>query len=166
VEAKDMSKDDLGGEKTPEQDVEQDALFQQPIIKTSKPTIAGILLITAGLIALLFWILAATANESIINSAMNASQSQFSKFNLTRGQLGETLIICETVGGVIAVFSILAGVLSLKRKIWGLALVASMPQSLLGVIWLIVPGSSPMLAFGLLALIGLFLIAFSRREFQ
>lgn len=166
MEAKDLPEDDFKSGKTPEQITTQDIAFQQPLKKTSKPTIAGILLIAAGVIALLFWILAATTNESIINSAMNAPQSQFSKFNLTRGQLGETLIICETVGGAIAVFSILAGVLSLKRKIWGLALVASMPQSLLGVIWLIVPGSSPMLAFGIMALIGLLLIAFSRREFQ
>jgi len=160
-----MPKDDLNSEKIPEQITMQDT-FQQPVSKSFKPVMAGVLLIIAGVISLLFWILAATTNESIINSAMNVSQSQFSKFNLTSGQLNETLIICETVGGVMAVFSILAGVLSLKRKIWGLALVASMPQSLLGVLWLITPGSSPMLAFGILALIGLLLIAFSRREFQ
>jgi len=142
-----MPKDDLKSEKTPEQITMQDTTFQQPLFKSSKPTIAGILLIIAGIIALLLWILVATVNESIINSTMN-------------------VIICETIGGVMAVFSIFAGVLSLKRKIWGLALVASMPQSLLGVLWLIVPGSSSMLAFGILALIGLLLIAFSRREFQ
>jgi hypothetical protein len=82
---------------------------------------------------------------------------------MTQEQLKQGFFICGTVGCIMAVLSILGGVLALKRKIWGLALVASIPQSLLGII---VPSLSLLFVSGIMALVGLFLIAFSRREFQ
>jgi hypothetical protein len=164
VEAKDLSKDDSKSEKTPEQDVEQDALFQQPIIKTSKPTIAGILLIIAAIIALLFFVQIVMVNDSTIQSVYNSTQSQITQnVNMTQEQLKQGFVICGTVGCIMAVLSILGGILSLKRKIWGLALVVSIPQSLLGII---VPSFSLLFVSGVMALVGLLLIAFSRREFQ
>lgn len=164
VEAKDVPEDDFTNEKTPEQNVEQDALFQQPVIKTSKPKIAGILLIIAAIIALLFFIQIVMVDDSTIQSVSNSTQSQITQnVNMTPEQLKQGFVICGTVGCIMAVLSILGGVLSLKRKVWGLALVASIPQSLLGII---VPGFSLLFASGIMALVGLLLIAFSRKEFQ
>ena len=165
MEAKDMPKDDLKSEKTPEQITMQDAAFQQPLFKSSKPKIAGILLIIAGIIALLFFIQIVMVNDSTIQSVYNSTQSQLTQLNAntTQEQLKQGFFICGTVGCIMAVLSILGGILSLKRKIWGLALVASIPQSLLGII---VPGFSLLFASGIMALVGLLLIAFSRREFQ
>ncbi len=164
MEAKDVPKDDSKSEKTPEQNIEQDALFQQPIIKTSKPTIAGILLIVAAIIALLFFIQIVMVNDSTIQSVYNSTQSQITQnVNMTQEQLKQGFVICGAVGCIMAVLSILGGILALKRKIWGLALVASIPQSLFGII---VPGFSLLFASGIMALVGLLLIVFSRREFQ
>ena len=165
METKDVPEDDFKSEKTPEKITMQDGTIRQPFKKFSKPTIAGILLIIAGIIALLLFIQIALVDESTIQSVYNATQSQLPQLNtnMTTEQLKQSFVICGTMGGVIAVLSILGGVLALKRKIWGLALVASIPQSLLG---LIVPGFSLLFVSGILALIGLILVAFSRREFQ
>jgi hypothetical protein len=166
VEAKDMPEDDLKSEKTPEQITMQDTTFQQPLFKSSKPKIAGILLIIAGIIVLISVIQVATMDEATLQLAYNATQTQITQLdtNMTQEQFKQNIImLCGTTGGVIAALSIFGGVLALKRKIWGLALVASIPQSLLGII---VPGFSPLFASGIMALVGLLLIAFSRREFR
>jgi len=165
VEAKDIPEDYTKNEKTPEQITMQDVTFQQPSKKTSKPTIAGILLIIAGIIAILFFIQIVMVDDSAIQSVYNSTQSQLTQLNanMTQEQLKQGFVICGTVGCIMAVLSILGGVLALKRKIWGLALVVSIPQSLLGII---VPGFSLLFMSGIMALVGLLLIAFSRREFQ
>lgn len=165
METKDVPEDDLKSEKTPEQITMQDTTSQQPLFRSSKPTIAGTLLIIAGIIALLFFIQIATVDDSTIQSLYNSTQSQLTQLNanMTTEQLKQGFIICGTVGGIIGILSILGGVLALKRKIWGLALIVSIPQSLLGII---VPGFSLLFMSGIMALVGLLLIAFSRREFQ
>lgn len=160
-----MPEDDLKSEKTPEQITMQDTTFQQPSKKSLKPKMAGILLIVAGIILLLFVIQVATINDSTIQSLYNTSKSQFTQFNtnMTQEQFKQSLVLCGTIGFLISILSILSGVLALKRKIWGLALVASIPQSLLVIF---VSDFSPLFISGALALVGLLLIAFSRREFQ
>ena len=165
MEAKDVPEDDFTNEKTPEQITTQDTTFQQPLFKSSKPKIAGILLIVAGIIALLFFVQIVMVNDSTIQSVYNSTQSQLTQLNanMTQEQLKQGFVICGTVGCVMAVLSILGGVLALKRKVWGLALVVSIPQSLLGII---VPSFSLLFASGVMALVGLLLIVFSRREFQ
>lgn len=162
MEAKDKPEDKISTEKTLEQNIIHDL---QPVIKTSRPSIAGVLLIIAGVILLLSIIQIFTLNDSDIQSMYSASNSQFAQFNttITLDQFKQSLTLCETMGIIIVIFSLLGGILSLKRKIWGLALIAAVPQSLLGII---VPGFSFLFVSGLLSLLGLLLIAFSRKEFQ
>lgn len=165
METKDRPEYNIKNEKMSEQNTTQDITFQQPIQITSKPKIAGILLMIAGVISLLFFIQIATVNDATIQSVYNATQPQITQLNtnLTQEQLKQAFIICGTVGIIVGILSILAGILALKRKIWGMALVFSIPQSLLGII---VPSFSLLFVSGIIALIGLLLIAFSRREFQ
>ena len=66
--------------KTSKSNISQD-LFQQPANKSSKPTIAGILLIISGAIALIFWIPAIiTIDIAMIESMVDISQFQESGY--------------------------------------------------------------------------------------
>jgi len=151
-----MSEGAIGGDKIPESNIGQEP-FQQPSTKSSKPMIAGILLIIAGVLALLTWIPFATIDVSTIELVMENPQFQELSPGMTPEQLREGLAICGTVGCIFAVFSILGGILALKRKLWGIALAGGI-VGLFGFIPVIIPG--------VLALIGLILIAISRKEFQ
>lgn len=164
MKTKNTAEDDFKSEKTSEQDTMQDT-FHQPLNKISKPMVAGILLIIAGIISLILFIQIVMVDESTIQSVYNATQSQLAQLgtNMTQEQLKQGFVICGTIGGVMAVFSILGGVLALKRKLWGVALAASIPQGFLG---LLIPGFLLMFVSGILALMGLVLLAFSRKEFQ
>jgi len=139
--------------------------FKHPSNKISKPTIAGFLLIIAGLIAFISFLQLVIVDDLTIQSSYDIFKSQFSQFNIniTQDQLKQSFIMCGTIGIIIAIFSILSGILSLKRKIWGFALVAGIPLAFIG---LIIPSFSLFFISGILALIGILLIAFSRKEFQ
>lgn len=155
---------DTKGKNISESSFEDDP-FKQPSKKISKTTIAGFLLIIAGLMAFISFLQLVTIDDLTIQSSYDILRSQFSQFNvnITQEQLKQSFIMCGTTGIILAVFSILGGILSLKRKIWGFALVAGMPLAFIG---LIVPSFSLFFISGILALIGVLLIAFSRKEFQ
>jgi hypothetical protein len=133
-----------------------DSLPQQPPNKTSMPTVAGVLLIISGATALLFSIPIITIDVSMIESTGILAQFQNVDSSITVEQIREFITICGTVIAVISVFPILGGILSLKRKFWGVALGCS----ILGLTTFIV------IVPGVFSLIGLILLAISKKEFQ
>ena len=77
--------------------------------------------------------------------------------DITAEQAKELLTTCGTIGIILSIFPILGGILSIKRKIWVVALIGAI-IGLFGFLLLIIPG--------ILALAGLILIAMSRQEFH
>ena len=131
--------------------------------KVSKPMIAGILLITVGILASFLWILSFTVDIATIESTIDLSQLQELDPTITPEKIKEFLVICGTIGLVIAIFSVLAGVLALKRKFWRIAIAGGIPQVILG---FFTPVYSLLFVVTILTLIALILIAFSKKEFQ
>lgn len=127
-----------------------------PAQKSSKPLIAGILLMIAGVLALIFWFPVITVDVSTIESVVNVSQFQELDPTMTPEKLKGILTICGTIACILAVFSILGGNLSWKRKLWGIALTGS----ILGLFTI------GFLISSILSLIGLILIIISKKEFQ
>ena len=139
-------------DKNPESDTNYSHV-QQPPNKSPKPFIAGILLIIDGLIAIVSWIFVITTDVS----TMDISILQEFNPNITTEQIQDFLVICGTVGCVLSIFPILGGIVALKRKFWILALIGS-------IVGLFTIG--PFLASSVMSLVGLIMIALSRKEFQ
>lgn len=121
-----------------------------------KPMIAGILLILAGLIGLITWVSSLLIDVNTIDPSI-LEQLQQSGIEITVEQIETFLSICATIGIILSIFPLLGGVLALKRKMWGIAIVMS-------IIGLFTVG--PIFASSILALVGLILIAISKNEFQ
>jgi len=147
-----MSEGAIGGDKIPESNIGQEP-FQQPSNKSSMPMIAGILLIIAGVLALLSWISVITMDVSMIDMSVLQELDP----TITLEQIQELLVICGTIGCILAIFSILGGILALKRKLWGIALAG-------GIVGLFTIG--PIFISSILALISIILVIISRKEFQ
>jgi hypothetical protein len=156
IDTKNNSKNDFTREKIPVQN--NDIVpIQQPTNKISLPLIAGILLILSGVFALLLWIsLVFTINVEIIASAVDLSQLQEIDASWTAEKVKDLLVLCGATLSILALFPILGGILSLKRKLWGIALGCSIIG--LSTFLLIIPG--------ILCLIALILLVISRKEFQ
>ena len=157
MEAENLSADNIRRKnKSSEYNIMQDEI-QQPVTKSSKPMIAGILLIIAGIITLVSLIPYMTIDIQTIESSGILEQLQGIDPDITAEQVKDYLTMCGTIGIILSIFPILGGVLSIKRKIWGVALIGAV-IGLFGFLILIIPG--------ILALAGLILIAMSRQEFQ
>jgi hypothetical protein len=128
----------------PEQD-------QQPRQPSSKPLIAGILLIIAGLLGLFTWSSALAIDSSIIQNVLPADSP------ISVEQLQSFLTTCGIIGAVLSIFTLAGGIVAMKRKAWGLAVIG-------GILGLFTIG--PMLLGSILSLIGLILVAISRKDFQ
>jgi hypothetical protein len=124
---------------------------QQPRQPSSKPLIAGILLIIAGLLGLFTWSSALAMDSSIIQNVLPADSP------ITVEQLQSFLTTCGIIGAVLSIFTLAGGIVAMKRKAWGLAVIG-------GVLGLFTIG--PMLLGSVLSLIGLILVAISRKDFQ
>jgi len=125
--------------------------------KFSLPTIAGILLILAGVLALINWISIFTLNEATIGSFVNISQFRQLNPNITNEDILSFYTTCAIIGCVISVFLVLGGLLSIKRRFWGISLIC-------GVIGLFSIGilfSSTLFSF-----IAIILLIVSRKEFH
>jgi len=126
--------------------------FHQPVNKSSIPTIAGILLIIAGVVAILSWMPFVMGDDSLISFAVENMN-----MNLSREQVGDAFVLCGSIGIILSVFTLLGGVLAFKRMRWTLAIVCS-------VIGLLTIGQ--FLAASGLSLISLVLLIISKKEFQ
>src|SRR2546426_11078113 len=108
--------------------------------QTMKPMIAGILLVVAGVMAIIVWALIFTNPLTFFLAAF----------------LPGLVVICGAIAFALSILTLLGGVMALRRRMWGLALVGS----ILG-LFIIGPfGVSSLLAF-----VGLIILAISRKEF-
>lgn len=146
-----------------ESDDKQDFNLAEPILepiqKTMKPTLAGILLIVVAVFTILISATLVTIDESTVDEIIEGSpqiQELMSYANLTNQDLMEIYSTCGTIGIVISIFIILSGVLALKRRLWGIALVGA----IVGIATFLITIIS-----GILAIIPLVLLIFSRKEF-
>ena len=116
--------------------------------KSVLPTAGGILLLIAGIIALIFWGIIAAALDIV-----GFGLSQVPGAEMIAG----LLIICGVIGIILSLITLLGGIMALQRKKWGFALAGS----IIGLLTL-----GPMFICSILSLIALILIAISKQEFQ
>jgi len=128
-----------------------------PYSYRSFPLIAGILLIIAGAFSIIIWIPILAVDTTMIEQVVDITQFQQIDPSITIENVKEFFNICATVGIIISIFTILGGILSIKRKQWGIAL----SLSIIGLY-----GFFPLIIGGILSFIALILIALSRKEFQ
>ena len=153
LEEENIQMDNFGEKNKIQESNAGQVLPQQPSNKISKPLIAGILLMIAGVLALVSGISVNTMDVSIIDMSVLQELDP----TITPERIQEILVICGTIGCILAIIPILGGILALKRKLWGIALAG-------GIVGLFTIG--PIFASSILALIGLILVATSKKEFQ
>jgi len=132
----------------------------EPIQKTMKPTLAGILLIVVAVFSILISATLVTIDESTLDEIIEGNpqiQDLMSDLNLKNQDLMEIYSTCGTIGIIISIFIILSGVLALKRRLWGIALVGAIAGIATFLITII---------SGILAIIPLVLLILSRKEFN
>lgn len=121
--------------------------------KDSKPLIAGVLLIIAGLMSILTWIALFSIDYSMIDLSILETQNM----TITTEQLQSIMSICATIGIILSIFPLLGGILSIQKKLWGGALAGS-------IIGLFTVG--PIFLSSILSLISLILLIITRNQFQ
>jgi len=136
---------------------ELDYLSDKPSNKNSYPLIAGILLIIAGIISIMLWIPVITMDISLIENMIDISQFQEIDPSFTIEDFKGILNTCALIGMVVSAFPILGGILSIKRKLWGIALTSS----IIGLTMFI-----PSIIGGILSLVAMILLILSRNEFN
>ena len=120
----------------------------------SKSLIAGILLILAGILAIVNWALVATSD---ISTFTDISQLQEISPEISIETIEGFLSICASIGIIISIITILSGIFTIKTKIWTLSIIG-------GILGLFLIG--PILISSILSLIALILILLSRKEFN
>ncbi|MEW6069089.1 MAG: zinc-ribbon domain-containing protein [Candidatus Thermoplasmatota archaeon] len=126
----------------------------QPIEKKSaKPTAAGILLLIAGIITLVYTSIMLWITPSMLQQAGQAQSIPISQL----GMATQVIQICYSVIIILGIFALIGGIVALRRKLWGLALTGS----ILGLFTI-----GPILICSILSLVALILIAISREEFK
>lgn len=124
---------------------------QQPKQTSSKPLIGGILLLIAGLLGLITWASALAIDQSMIQTVLPPESP------ITADQLQSVLTTCGIIGAALSIFTVAGGIVALRRKAWGLAVIG-------GILGLFTIG--PLLLGSIISLIGLIIIAISRSDFQ
>ncbi len=124
---------------------------QQPTQPSSKPLIAGIFLIIAGLLGLFTWASAMALDVTMIQNVLPPESP------ITAEQLQSFLTTCGIIGAGLSIFTLAGGIVALKRKAWGLAVIG-------GILGLFTIG--PFLLGSIISLIGLIIVATSRKDFQ
>ena len=130
----------------------------QPIPQKSiLPTIVGFLLIIAGFVAIMNWLSVFLLDINSLGSYYDLTQLQQVYPNITNEQFLGFLKTCAVIGLIISIFQILGGVLSIKRKMWGI----SVACSIIGLFSIGILFTSSLLSF--IAIVILFI---SKKEFQ
>ena len=106
--------------------------------RSNTPTVAGILLIIAGIDGLINWIAAA-----VVLSSFPIFGSEFA-------------LLCGALGTIFGIFAIIGGIMAIQRKVWALALIGS-------ILGLFTVGF--IFEASILSLVALILIAISKDEF-
>jgi hypothetical protein len=124
--------------------------------KFSKPMIAGFLLIIAGFLAIFNWIQLYTIDAITLDSVIDISQLRDIDPTITTESLVSFIKNCAIVGFIISIFTILGGFISIKRKLWGIALTCS----IIGIFSIGIIFTSSLLSF-----IAMILLIISRKEY-
>ncbi len=120
---------------------------------SSFPLIAGILLIIACIISITFWAPVMFIDTSLLENVSNLSQIQEIDPSFTIQDLKSFMSACALIGIVLSVFPLLGGILSISKKLWGIALASS----IIGLFTVF--GSIP-------SLIAMILLIISRQNFK
>ena len=124
---------------------------QPPSKPSMTPAIAGMVLILAGLLGLLTWAAALAVNTSMLQGLLPPNSP------ITAAQLQSIFLVCGIIGSILSIIALAGGIVALRRKGWGLAMIGSV----LGLFTI-----GPYFLASILALIGLILLIVSRKEFQ
>ena len=123
----------------------------KPVAPNSKPLIAGILLILAGLFGLLTWASVFMVTDfSMIDPSLLPQE-------ITIEQIQQILQTCSIVGIVLSLFPLFGGILSIQRKLWGIAVLGA-------VLGLLAVG--PVFVSSILSLIALILLVMAKDAFR
>ena len=125
--------------------------------KISKPMIAGILLIIAGVISIMALVPYLTIDDEGIDD-LRENDDDFNKYaeNKTNEEIKNEYLSSGAMGIIISFFPILGGIFALVKKAWLISLVGG----LIGILF------SAVVVSIILALIAFLLIIFSKKEFQ
>jgi hypothetical protein len=115
------------------------------------PVLAGILLILTGLLGLLTWVSAISVDTSMIQGILPSNSP------ITAEQLQSFLLVCGIIGSILSIIALAGGIVALRRKGWGLAMIGS----ILGLFTI-----GPYFLASILALIGLIILVISRKDFH
>lgn len=118
--------------------------------RTQKPTIAGVLLLIAGILA------AINYAYMLVTTSETAGEVAPYLPDIDVNTLRNILIVCGAIGLIFCLFAIIGGIMALQRRMWALALVGS----ILGLLTIGFVGEA-----SILSLIALVLIAMSKAEF-
>jgi len=125
--------------------------------KISKPLVAGILLIIAGMISIMALVPYLTIDDAGIDD-LRENDDDFNKYaeNKTNEEIKNEYLSSGTIGIIISFFPILGGIFALVKKAWLISLFGG----LIGILF------SAVVVSIILALIAFLLIIFSKKEFQ
>jgi len=115
------------------------------------PVLAGILLILTGLLGLLTWVSAISVDTSMIQDILPSNSP------ITAEQLQSFLLVCGIIGSILSIIALAGGIVALRRKGWGLAMIGSV-RGLFTI--------GPYFLASILALIGLIILVISRKDFH
>ena len=90
---------------------------QPPKQPSSKPLYAGIILIIAGLLGLFTWASALALDVSMIQNVLPPESP------ISAEQLQSFLTTCGLIGAALSIFTLAGGIVAMRRKAWGLAII-------------------------------------------
>ena len=128
--------------------MESSGTTQPAPTKSALPTAAGVLLILAGILGLAFWGLV------VVGGAASTTAQIESIPGFTEAMAG-MLIVCGVIGIIFSLIALLGGIMAVQRKNWAYALIG-------GILGLFTIG---FFLGSILALIGLILVAVSKKDF-
>ena len=111
--------------------------------KTWKPMVGGILLVIAGVIAVVEWALLTAVLAAFLSFIPGVSGIVF---------------VCGAIGVIFGLIALLGGIMAIRRRMWGIAMVGS-------ILGLFTIGFAVFFETSILSLIALILIAMSKKEF-
>ncbi len=124
---------------------------------SSYPLIAGILLIIGGILSIVLWLPIFAMDVSLLENVVDIAQFQQIDSSFTYEDVKGFLTTCALIGIVVSIFPILGGIISIKKKLWGIVLTCS----IIGLTMFI-----PSIIGGVLSLVAMILLIMSKTEFK
>jgi len=149
---------ELKKEEDREETMELDKIKNLPEIpskKSSLPMVAGIMLIIAGIVAIIFWTPFFSMDITTIEKSVDISQFQQIDSDISAEEILGFLKTCAIIGIIISIFPILGGILAIRRKLFGI----SVACSIIGLF------SFGMFISSIFSLIALILLIIARKEY-